>query len=250
MKTDLVLVHGWGAHGLVWGAPPAHPAANLNIIAPDLPGHGRAPALASCTLEHMVAHLAATAPAQCAVAGWSLGGQLALAWAHRFPRQVSRVILIASTPCFVNVPDWAHGMAPEAFDAFSAALATDSGAGLRRFLLLQAQGDQQAKTVTRRLEATLALRPRPADEILRLTLRWLQTTDLRPLLPAIRQPVLVLHGDRDRIAPPAAGAYLAAQLPDASLSLMTGAAHAPFISDPETVFRLMADFCNARQTVD
>lgn len=240
MKPALVLLHGWGAHHRVWDEMAKHLGADLNVIAPDFPGNDVLP----CTIERMVDQLAAAVPAQCMVAGWSLGGQLALAWARRHPQQVQRLVLIAATPRFVSAADWPHGMAPAVFAEFSVALGRDASATLRRFLLLQAQGDLQARKVARQLEAALVLQAQPADSVLVETLGWLQTTDLRADLPEITQPALVMHGDRDRIVPPAAGEYLAAHLPHARLALLAGAAHAPFLSDPDAMCNLMNDFCN------
>lgn len=240
MKPALVLLHGWGAHKRVWDELAARLGADLNVMAPDVPGYDAAP----WTTERTVDQLAAAAPLQCVVAGWSLGGQLALTWARRYPQQVKRLMLISATPRFVGAPDWLHGMAPEVFAEFSASLMRDTVTTLRRFLLLQTQGDAQARNVARRLEAALALQVLPGSGALMETLRWLQTTDLRTTLPEIAQPALVIHGDRDRIAVPAAGEYLAAHLPQARLALLAGAAHLPFISEPDVVCKLMMDFCN------
>lgn len=240
MKPALVLLHGWGAHKRVWDELAARLGADWRVIAPDLPGLGGEP----YTFERTVDQLAAASPAQCMVAGWSLGGQLALAWARRYPRQVTRLMLIAATPQFVSTPDWPQGMAPEVFAEFSLSVARDAAATLRRFLLLQTQGDAQARRVARQLEAALALQALPGSGVLMETLRWLQATDLRAMLPEIAQPALVLHGDRDQIAPPAAGEYLAAHLPRARLALLAGAAHVPFLSDPDVMCQLMNDFCN------
>jgi pimeloyl-[acyl-carrier protein] methyl ester esterase len=240
MKPALVLLHGWGAHHRVWDELAMRLGTDRAVIAPDWPGHGAVP----CTIERTVDQLAAAAPAQCMVAGWSLGGQLALAWARRHPQQVSRLMLIATTPRFVSTPNWPQGMAPEVFAEFSASLTRDAAATLRRFLLLQTQGDAQARTVARQLEAALALQPQPDGSVLMDTLDWLQATDLRKTLPQIVQPALVMHGDQDRISPPAAGEYLAAHLPQARLALLAGAAHVPFMSDADATCRLMTDFCN------
>lgn len=249
MVTDenapaLVLLHGWGAHGGVWDGLASRLAARLRVFTPDLQDHGSGDASASDPVAAAVDRIAATAPACCAVAGWSLGGQLALEWARRHPQQVTRLVLMATTPRFVSAPDWPHGMAAGEFSGFSAALERDAAATLRRFLLLQAQGDVRARVVTRRLEAALEGRPLPGVDLLRRTLRWLQHTDLREALPAIEQPVLVLHGDRDRITPLAAGEYLAAQLREGRVEQIAGAAHALFFSDPDGVSRRMNDFCN------
>lgn len=240
MRPALLLLHGWGTHHRVWDELAQPLGANLNVMAPDFPGYGAVP----CSIEHTVDQLAAAAPAQCMVAGWSLGGQLALVWARRYPQQVQRLMLIAATPRFVSGPDWPRGMAPEVFGEFSQSLQCDSIAALRRFLLLQTQGDVQARRVARQLEAALSLQALPDSSVLMETLRWLQTTDLRAILPEITQPTLVIHGDRDRIAAPAAGEYLAAQLPQARLAMIAGAAHAPFISEPKAMCKLMMDFCN------
>jgi len=244
MKPTLVLLHGWGAHGRVWDQLAAGLGGDMQIFAPDLPGHGVAPVLSPYTIECVIDQLADIAPAQCAIAGWSLGGQLALAWAHRYPQQITRLMLVSSTPRFVSAPDWAHGMAPEVFAEFSAALADDAEATLRRFLLLQTQGDVRMRPVTRQLQEVLALQPQPHNNVLLETLHWLRITDLRAVLPEIKQPVLVLHGDCDTITPPAASEYLAAHLARARLVLMAGAAHAPFISDADAVCKLMNAFCN------
>lgn len=242
----LVLLHGWGTHAGVWADLIARLDLDQTVIAPDFPADGSVAPAAACTMDGVVDGLAAIAPQRCVLAGWSLGGQLALLWARRHPQQVARLILIASTPRFVSAPDWAYGMAAATLAGFAAELAADPAATLRRFLLLETRGDAEARAVARRLDAALAARP-PADkDVLARTLDWLRDTDLRATLPDIRQAALVLHGDRDCITPPAAGEYLAAHLPRARLVMLSGAAHAPFVSDPGTVCKLMTDFCNER----
>jgi pimeloyl-[acyl-carrier protein] methyl ester esterase len=245
-KPPLVLLHGWGAHGGVWDdlAPRFHD--HQAVTAPDLPGHGAVPPVAPYDMERVVDHLAAAAPAHCVVAGWSLGGQLALAWARRYPQQVRRLILIATTPRFVSSADWPHGLAPAVVAEFAAALACDAAATLRRFRLLETQGDARALAAARRMDAALAARPLPGGGVLEQTLRWLEEGDLRDALGGIAQPTLVLHGERDHIIPAAAGAFLAQQLPQASFRMIAGAAHAPFMTDPEAVCRLMSGFCDAQ----
>lgn len=237
----LVLLHGWGTHAGVWSDLIAGLELGHSVIAPDFPGDGAAE---SCMVDGVIDRLAAIAPERCMVAGWSLGGQLALAWALRHPQQVARLGLIATTPRFVSTADWPHGMAEAALTGFAAELATDPAATLRRFLMLETQGDAQARTVARRLDAALAARPVPAADMLMRTLEWLRDNDLRAELPQILQPALVIHGDRDRITPLAAGEHLARHLPHARLEVLGGAAHAPFVSDPQAVCCLITEFCH------
>ncbi len=240
-RWPLVLLHGWGAHAGVWGEVIARMNLDHQVIAPDIPGGDDS----ISSVDEVIDRLSATAPERCVVAGWSLGGQLALTWAHRHPQQVAKLILVSTTPRFVAAPDWSQGMDGAAFSGFAAAVSANPVEALRRFLMLATQGDVKAREVARKLEAALTTRPVADRSVLMHTLDWLRDTDLRATLSAIRQPALVVHGDRDRITPPAAGEYLARQLPDAHLEWMPGAAHAPFVSDPDGFSRRVAAFCHA-----
>ena len=236
----LVLLHGWGAHAGVWGDVIARMDLGHTVIAPDYPAEGGV----DRSMNEVVDRLAAMVPERCVVAGWSLGGQLALQWAQRYPRRIRKLILVSTTPRFVMAPDWSYGMDADAFSSFAGLVATDAAQALRRFLLLETQGDAQARKVARQLEAALGARPDAEGPALMRTLDWLRDTDLRTVLHDIVQPVLVMHGDCDRITPFAAGEFLAARLADARLVRISGAAHAPFVSDPEAFSRLIAEFCN------
>jgi pimeloyl-ACP methyl ester carboxylesterase len=75
----LLLLHGLGATGEVWhDLLERHWPAE--VIAPDLPGHGRSPRLAEYTFSSMAEAVAATVPSgrRVVVLGHSLGGVLAL----------------------------------------------------------------------------------------------------------------------------------------------------------------------------
>jgi pimeloyl-ACP methyl ester carboxylesterase len=54
--------------------------------------------------------------------------------------------------------------------------------------------------------------------------------DLRPLLPALSVPTLVLHGESDHMIPLEAGHYLADHIPDAQFYLFKGRCHAPMFT--------------------
>jgi pimeloyl-[acyl-carrier protein] methyl ester esterase len=77
-------------------------------------------------------------------------------------------------------------------------------------------------------------------------LQLLLDTDLRSTLPLIAQPTLVIHGERDELAPIAAGEFLASTLASGRLVTIRGAAHAPFLSNPSAVSRAMLEFFDER----
>jgi pimeloyl-[acyl-carrier protein] methyl ester esterase len=80
---------------------------------------------------------------------------------------------------------------------------------------------------------------------LRVAVDVLRYTDLRPELPSLRVPVLIVQGGQDRIVPTDAARYLARSLPDARLELIAPAGHAPFITHPDAVVRTLRVFLRA-----
>jgi pimeloyl-[acyl-carrier protein] methyl ester esterase len=155
---------------------------------------------------------------------------------------VTRVALMAATPCFAQREDWPHAVRAEILRDFARSLAADCEATLKRFLALQALGDARAGQVARRLREALFARGRPDASALQRSLAMLLGADLRRQLAAVAQPALVIHGERDGLAPPSAGAHLSRMLPNARLVMMRGAAHAPFLSSAGEVGALLADF--------
>jgi len=60
----------------------------------------------------------------------------------------------------------------------------------------------------------------------------LRTLDQRSLLPSIRNPTLVIAGDRDPATPLAAGEYIHGQIPGARLTILS-AAHLSNVEQPD-----------------
>ncbi|MGH8671279.1 MAG: alpha/beta fold hydrolase, partial [Burkholderiales bacterium] len=107
---DLVLLHGWGMHGAVWREVATALSRSYRVHVADLPGYGLSPSCHPYTLDALVEKLAAAFPPRICLCGWSLGGQLAAAWALRFPSQIERLALVAATPRFTNGEGWEFGI--------------------------------------------------------------------------------------------------------------------------------------------
>jgi len=239
---DVVLLHGWGSNAAVWDELAALLSPRYRVHRRHLPGYGSSPSCRPYTLDALVRAVARAAPARCQVVGWSLGGLVALAWAHALPQQATRLALIAVTPSFVRRAHWLHAVDGRVLADFSRALAADRAATLRRFMALQARGDDDARRVLRRLRSALATSAWPNDGVLQGGLEILLETDLRERLAAIRQRTLVLQGDRDALVPLRAAEYLSGRLPGARLVVLDGAAHAPFLSRPREAAAALQEF--------
>lgn len=70
----------------------------------------------------------------------------------------------------------------------------------------------------------------------------LHQLDLRPLLPAIRQPVLILCGDRDPLVGQACAQELASGLPNGSRAEIEACGHMPQFTHPEVMSEVVKRF--------
>ncbi|MDD4929456.1 MAG: alpha/beta fold hydrolase [Gallionella sp.] len=262
--AQLLFIHGWGMHGGMWGGVLTMLAEHFQVMSVDLPGHGFSAASGQLEvvsgksaephthhlplatdyshLDSIVDQLAAQFTGQLAVCGWSLGGQVALRWAMRHPAQVTRLIAVSSTPCFVQRVDWPCAMAADTLADFSAALQQDYLLTLRRFLALQVRGSERERELLAGLRKLLQSRGEPDLAALQSGLEILREVDLRDELSQISQPALVIAGVRDTLTPLTASQYMAACLPAAQLVEIAGAAHAPFLSHPDTFVKHVVDF--------
>jgi pimeloyl-[acyl-carrier protein] methyl ester esterase len=240
--TPLVLLHGWGMRSAVFDALAACLEPHYAVVALPLPGYGEAPGCEPYTLESLAAHVAARAPERCVVAGWSLGGQVALAWALRAPQQVRALALIAMTPSFVTREGWTAAVEASVLQAFARGLRSNRDATMRRFALLQARGDVDIKSVTRALNDAVALPAHVSTDTLEKGLKVLLETDSRDVLAEIAQPVLAIHGERDVLTPLGAGEYVASRVQDGRVCVIPGAAHAPFVAHAATTAFVMHEF--------
>lgn len=253
--APLVLIHGWGMHGGVWRDVAQSLSQHFQVHCVDLPGFGLSvgrvatrqaivglqPDLA---LDAIVAELSSTFKEPVNICGWSLGGQVAMHWAVREPRQVNKLILVSSTPCFTARDDWRFGLQAEVLEKFAAELEHNHAATLRRFISLQLRGSENERELLAKLREQLFSRGEPDMDALRAGLAILRDVDQRSEVAGIAQPTLVIAGQRDKLTPPEASNYLAQVIPNATVVEIAGAAHAPFLSHPDIFIEQVKSFLN------
>ncbi len=242
------MLHGWGMHSAIWGECVARLAKHYRITLVDLPGHGRSPPSPENmdSLSSLSAAVAEVVPPRAVWLGWSLGSLLALRAALDFPEQVSGLVLVAASACFVQRPGWPWAQAAEILEGFAADLRRDHRGVLLRFLALQSRGSDSARRQLRTLRERLFLHGEPDSKALGAGLQLLRGSDLREELPSIGQPALLIAGGNDALVPPEALVWLADRLPDGHLEMFSGAGHAPFLSHPERFCEMVEIFVNER----
>jgi pimeloyl-[acyl-carrier protein] methyl ester esterase len=158
-----------------------------------LPGHG-GNEFVSDDLDDWVNNIKDKIPENAIILGWSLGGLLAIKLTQIV--QVKKIILVASSPKFVNDSIWQYGIPTNNFKMFSDNLNANIAKGLTRFVSLQGLEKTQIKQLKPQIEQNL-----PSILGLNNALKILQNTDLRKELLHIKDKTQVILGNKDTIVP-------------------------------------------------
>jgi pimeloyl-[acyl-carrier protein] methyl ester esterase len=239
--TPRVLLHGWGFTPQIWqplqnalSTPSATPNQPV-VLTPRLPLTG--------DLEQDLVALSNTLPENVHLVGWSLGGEVALAYALRFPERVASLTMIASTPCFTVQSDWPWGQPLSLLDDFSQRLADNPHALLKRFGMLIRHGDPQAAKDRTRADQ-LQMAAETAHDRLANGLSLLRQIDLRYMLsrPA-PTPMQLIHGDVDAVVPIAA-AIAFSSATTSPCHTLSGGSHALPLTHPKVLAHHLEHFWN------
>lgn len=229
----LLLLHGWAFGCRIWDTVFDELATGFCVSRVELPGYPR-----SCQGEHhsfesLVEELEAEVTDRIHILGWSLGGMLALGIAGRLPGQVGKRILVATNLRFTSCTGWPHAMQPEMLSRFRDSLMTDAGATLNRFAALVTQGSANAAAELRYLRQLMREQGTPDGTALDDGLGILQRIDLRAVEHTANDQALFIFGENDALVPSAVADDIRQAMPDAHITLIGNAGHAPFLSQTQ-----------------
>jgi 2-succinyl-6-hydroxy-2,4-cyclohexadiene-1-carboxylate synthase len=238
-REDVVLLHGFGGTRHAWDGVIAHlPAERYRPLALDLPGHGEraeAPA-SSIAFDSCVESVLEQAPERFVLAGYSMGGRVALHVAFAAPERIERLILISTT---AGIEDTAERAERRRRD--------------RRLADEIERGSIEDFAERWRAQPMFAQDPPEVDRLARAdqsrnrpegvagALRGLGTGEMKPLwghLAELHVSTVVLAGSRDRKFV-RLSERMVSQLPDA-LFQVVGGGHCLLLENPSTVARAIA----------
>lgn len=237
MSGALVLLHGFTQTGAAWdGVRAALDGRYRPVLTPDLRGHGAAAALRPVSFDAVLDDVAALAPDRFTLAGYSLGGRLALLFALAHPERVQRLVLLGASPGIDDPEERARRR--EADEKLATALERDGiepfAARWERLPLWDGQPeDVRARVRTERLARD------PAG--LAAGLKGLGTGAMEPAwsrLEELEMPVVLAAGERDAKFRALAGS-MAHRIPRAEVRAVPGAGHAAHLEAPAAVAALL-----------
>jgi 2-succinyl-6-hydroxy-2,4-cyclohexadiene-1-carboxylate synthase len=237
MARPIVLLHGFTQTGASWRGLIAELGERYLPLAPDIRGHGGAGATRPVSVDACIEDVAALAPDRFVLAGYSMGGRLALAFALAHPDRVERLALIGASP---GIADPAERAARRAADeALAAEIETedDIEAFARRWARTPVLAGQPAAVAA----AAHADRVRNTPAGLAAALRGLGTGAMEPLwdrLGELAMPVTLMAGERDAKFR-AVAQDMRARIPGARVEVVPGAGHAAQLEAPAAVAALL-----------
>ena len=233
---DLVLIHGWGFSGRVWDRFIPCLEDHWRVTSLDLPGYGTSEKLViadndKADIDQIVQRIDADIPENSILAGWSLGGLIAMKLAS-VRKDVKALVLIANSPCFLKKSDWQHGVEPVDFNQLTSRLSKDKTATLQKFAGLVAAGDKQPSQKINRLREFIGDNA-PDLETLRTGLDLLSKEDTRQAMANRHCPIGMIFGENDVLVRRSTAEAVRAIRPDINTIEIRESGHAPFLSQPQ-----------------
>lgn len=236
--TPLVLVHGFMGGSAQWDGYVGTLAQTRDLIALDLPGFGKnahLPPLGSigAYAEWMIQQVQARGVDRYHLLGHSMGGMIAQEMAMRDSQNIQRLVLFATG---------AVGILPGRFEPIETSKRRAAKEG--------------AEATARRIAATWFLKREAATgyaacaaiaacsqlTAINAGLDAMQGWSGADQLARIGHDTLILWGDRDRTYPWAQIQRLWTEIPNTSLAVVPGAAHAVHAEKPHLFQHLLVDF--------
>jgi pimeloyl-[acyl-carrier protein] methyl ester esterase len=240
---DLVLLHGWGMNSGAFNHWLPYLESECRVTMIDLPGFGMNHDICidSYGLHDMATLIERFVPQGAILIGWSLGGLIAQQIAIQHKSLLSGLVTIASSPCFPQQCGWA-GVRPELLRTFQEQLALSYNKTLDRFLAIQAMGCKDQRTQVKQLKKAISAYPNPKQSALKKGLEILEFADIRQSIGKITVPTLRIYGKRDTLVPIRAVDDIHHLHPQSDCVILSDAAHAPFISEPDKTTQLLLQF--------
>lgn len=237
MAPNLVLLHGFTHTGASWDQVVAALPQRYRPVAPDIRGHGAASNAGPVSLGAVVDDVSTLADGPFELAGYSMGGRLALHVALAAAGRVRRLVLIGASPGIAEAAARAERQAADERLAAEVERMT-----LEAFAARWAQTAVLADQPAAVQAAVHADRLRNTPAGLAAALRGLGTGALPSLWERLGELTMLVElvvGERDEKFR-AIALEMAAALPRARMHVVGGAGHAVHLEAPDAVAEVIA----------
>lgn len=232
--APLVLLHGYPLDHRIWDEVVPLLENKFDLIIPDLRGFGNSTTVDTpYTMDDFASDIAGLLDylgiQKAAVAGHSMGGYVALAFARLFPDRVAGLGLVASQT-LADPPDRKEGRYKSA-----AEVAEKGISGVVDAMTLKFTNDPNLQAFAR--EVMERQYPQAYIGALKAMAERLDST---PLLASMRYPVVLVHGDADALIPIERAREVKDAVPHALLAELPGVGHLPMLEAKEETAKALS----------
>ncbi len=225
--TPLVLIHGFPLDHTSWDKVASLLESEFEIITPDLRGFGQSTTLETpYTVSDMADDLAGLLDSleieKTVIAGHSMGGYVALAFAKKYPQRVSGLGLISSQ-AVADAPDRKEGRYKTAAEVAEKGTVVVADA-----MTPKLSADVKVQSIVRAV-----IEKQGKSGVIGALQAMAEREDSMSLLSLFTFPLLLVHGDSDLLIPIERAREIKAALPSAKLVELPGAGHTPMMEFPE-----------------
>lgn len=235
----IILIHGFPLDHTIWKPVVNHLKDQVRLIVPDLRGYGASPSLEgdwsirqmADDIHELVENLGLK---KVTLVGHSMGGYVALAFAHAYPGHTAGLGLI-STQAAADSPEKRQG----------------------RYIQIEEVKRRGIKAITESMPSKLTPRPALAEALKLLISKtnpaticsslkaMAERSDALPWLPDMDIPAVVIVGGADPIIPLERAQTLAQLMPRAWLVVAPDAGHVSMLEAPEIVVNALCQLVEA-----
>jgi 3-oxoadipate enol-lactonase len=244
-KPRLVLIHSLALSGAIWDGVVSELSSEFEILVYDCRGHGESdkpagPYTVELFSEDLAALLDSCGWTSAAVAGCSMGGCVAQAFAAAYPQRALGLGLIDTTAWYGSTAakEWSDRAAKAAKDGFASMIAFQ----LTRWFsesFINAHPEQTQKFSRTFLANDVACYQGSCG--------LLGNADLRNAARGIRVPVSVIVGEEDYATPIAMSQSLHDMIPGSTLTVIPGGRHLTPVQCPTQVASLLKQLVEKTQ---
>jgi pimeloyl-ACP methyl ester carboxylesterase len=231
----LLLIHGFGADKDNWTRVARFLTPHYRVIAPDLPGFGESskPVDARYRIEDQVGYVHAIAQKlglkNLHLGGNSMGGNIAAAYAARYPEEVKSLWLLAPAGVSTSEPSELGGILKAGGENPLVARTPKEFDRVIRFVM------EDPPYIPGAIKKVMAARAATNYDLHQKIFKGLieSPLPLEPLLQGLPTPTRILWGDKDRALHVSGANILAGLMPNASTTIMSGIGHLPMLERPK-----------------
>jgi 3-oxoadipate enol-lactonase len=232
-RSRIALIHSLALDRSVWEDVVPQLVPHADVLTYDCRGHGGSgrprmtftPEMFAADLAGLLDHLHWP---NTSVAGCSMGGCVAQAFAGLYPERVQTLALIDTTA-------WYGPAAPEDWRERAATARAKGLQALSGFQATRWVSDAFREAHPEVIRAKLDVFLANDLDCYTATCEMLGDADLRHYQPAMRMPTAVIVGEEDYAAPVAMSQQMAQAMPNATLSVLSGVRHLTPIECPAVI---------------